>query len=156
LPARKPFLQIFDGEVEVDHLIGLFEEAVGNGFPHHHAGDSFDQVVEAFEVLHVEGADDIDASVDEFEHVEVAAFVAAAGRIGVRQLIDQGDLGLALEDLVQAHLLDRDPAVFDLAQGHDFEILHQAAVSDRPWVSMNPMTTSTPRFLRACASSSMR
>ena len=69
-------------------------------------------------MLHVEGADDVDAGIDELEHVEVAALVAAVGRVGVGKLVDQGDLGLALEDLVQAHLLDDDAAVFDLPQGH--------------------------------------
>ncbi len=125
LAGPQPFLQILDGEVEVDHLIGLLEKAVGNGFAHDHAGNPFDQVIEAFQVLHVEGADDIDAGVDQLEHVEVATLVAAVWRIGVCQLIDQGDLGFALEDLVQAHLLDDDPAVFHLAQGHDFKPIDQ-------------------------------
>jgi hypothetical protein len=72
----------------------------------------------------------------QLEHVEVATLVAAVGRVGVRQLVDQGDLGHALEDFVQAHLLDDDPAVFNLAQGHDFEILHQGH-SFRPAVGFN-------------------
>jgi hypothetical protein len=37
LAGAQAFLQIFDGEIEVDHLIGLLEKAVGDGFAHHHA-----------------------------------------------------------------------------------------------------------------------
>src|SRR6185437_1321968 len=46
-------------------------------------------------------------------HVLVAAPVAAAGDVGVGDLVDDGDLRLALEDRLQVHLLDGDAAVLE-------------------------------------------
>src|SRR6202008_1647982 len=53
------------------------------------AGDPGDDVVEAFQVLDVNGGVDVDAGIEHFDHVLPAAFVAAAGHVAVRQLVDQ-------------------------------------------------------------------
>ena len=72
-------------------------------------------------MLDVEGADDVDAGVEELEHVLVALLVAAAGHVGVRELVDDRDLRLAREDGVEVHLLDGDAAILDLAPRHVLE-----------------------------------
>ena len=115
LSGAQPLLQILDGQIEVDHLVGLLEEAVGHGLADGDARDALDDVLEALEVLDVEGADDVDAGVQQLEDVLVALAVAAAGNVRVRQLVDDGDGGLALEDVVEAHLLDDDAAILDAA-----------------------------------------
>ena len=115
LPGLEPLEQILDGQIEVHDLVGLLEEAVGDGLAHRHAGVARHQIVEALEVLDVERADDVDAGVEQLEHVLVALAVAAAGHVGVRHLVDDRDLRLARQDGVEVHLLDDDAAVLDLA-----------------------------------------
>ncbi len=67
MPALQALEQILDGEIEVHDLVGLLEEAVGHGLAHLHAGGPLDEIVEALEVLDVEGADDVDAGVEQLE-----------------------------------------------------------------------------------------
>ena len=43
------------GQVDDDDFVGLVKEAIGHRLPHADAGDATDHVVEAFEVLHVQG-----------------------------------------------------------------------------------------------------
>ncbi len=78
LSGAQPLLQILDGQVEVDHLVGLLQEAVGHRLADGDAGDALDDVLEALEVLDVEGADDVDAGVEQLDDVLVALAVAAA------------------------------------------------------------------------------
>ena len=61
LAGAQPLEQVLDGEVEVHDLVGLLEEAVGDGLADRDAGGALDQVLEALEVLDVERADHVDA-----------------------------------------------------------------------------------------------
>ena len=118
-------------------MIGVLQEAVGQRLAHLHLGVARDDVVEALEVLDIEGADDVDAGVEQLQHVLVALAVATAGRVGVRELVDDGDGRLALQDGVEIHLLDGHVAVLDLAPRDAISSpARSAAVSARPWVSM--------------------
>ena len=55
-------------------------------------------------MLNVERGDDVDARAQKREHIEVALGSEGAGRVGMRELIDQHDLRLAREDRVPIHL----------------------------------------------------
>ena len=71
------------------------------------------------------------------------------GHVGVRELVDERDLGRAGEHRVDVHLLERWPAVLDLLARDDLEVadlLARCAVA--PWVSTKPTTTSVPRSWR--------
>ena len=85
------------------------EHAVGEGLAHAGAGQLGHLVVEALQVLHVHGGEDVDAGVEDVLDVLEALGVLGAGRVGVRQLVDQAELGCALEDRRQVHLLERAP-----------------------------------------------
>ena len=80
-----------------------------------HAGDLDDQIVEALEVLDVDGRPDVDAGVEQLLDVLPALRVArrrlAAGEVGVRELIDQQDGGMPRERRVEIELLAHDAAV---------------------------------------------
>src|SRR5262249_39721844 len=121
-PARLEALEeILDGEVEVDDLIGLLEEAVGDGLADRHLGDALDEIVQTLEVLDVEGADDVDAGGEELEDVLIALAIAAARNVGVGDLVDDHDLGPAGQDRVEVEVLDEDAPVLDAATGDDLE-----------------------------------
>ena len=76
-------------------------------------------------MLHVESADDVDAGVEQFQHVLIALLVAAEGRVGMRQLIDDRQLWAALENGVEIHLFDNHAAILDTLARHHFESLDQ-------------------------------
>ena len=125
LPGAQSLLQIFDRQIEVHDLVGLAEKTVWNRLAHGHACRALDDVVQALQVLHVDGADDVDAGIQQLERVLVALAISATGDVRVRQLVDQRDGGIALQDVVEAHLLDAHPPVFDRAARDDLEPGHQ-------------------------------
>jgi len=113
----------FGGEIGDDDFVGAVEDPVGNGFADRDAGEALDAGGEAFDVLDVDGAEDIDVGVEEKEHVFVALGVAAADDVAVGEFVDEDDLGLALEDGIDVHLVEEGALVIDLAGGDDFELV---------------------------------
>jgi hypothetical protein len=76
-------------------------------------------------VLDVDGGDDVDASFEDLVDVLVALLVAHARRIGVRELVDERQLGRALDHGVDVHLLELEPAVFCAQTRHDLDPLRK-------------------------------
>ena len=70
------------------------------------AGDRFDGVGEAVDVLHVERGDYIDAGAKQFWHIFPAFLVAAAGHSGVGQFIDQHHRRTSGQHLVHVELIE--------------------------------------------------
>ena len=126
MPALEAIDEIFDRQIYIDDLVGALQDRVRHSLAHDHAGRLFDHLVEAFEMLHVEGANHVDAGFEQFQDILIALLVAAKRRVGVRKLIDDGDLRPALEHGVEIHLLDKHAAVIDALARHDFESLDQA------------------------------
>ncbi len=56
LAGVEPLDQVFDRDVDVDKLIGLGQDAIGNAFLDFDVGDPLDLVVEALQMLDVHGA----------------------------------------------------------------------------------------------------
>ena len=76
-------------------------------------------------MLHVQRADHVNARLQQLQNVLIAFFISAKGGVGVRQLIDDGDLRPSLEDCVEVHFLHRHaPVLHPLAWNH-FESLDQ-------------------------------
>ena len=142
------FLQPLDQIVrrQVDELdgVGAVENRVGHRLAHPDPRDLGDDVVEALDVLDVERGVDVDAVGEQLLDVEVALRVAAAGRVGVGELVDQRDLGPAGEEPVEVHFLERVALVLDALARQDVRPSSSASVSLRPWVSTTPTTMSTP------------
>lgn len=117
------------GEIAHDDLIGAIEDPVGNGLPDGDSGEALDAWCEAFDVLDVDGGEDIDASVEKEKNVFVAFGKAASLDVGMGELVDEGDLWLAGEDGVDVHLREDGSLVIDLAAGHLLELLRKIAGS---------------------------
>ena len=77
--------------------------------------DLRDDVVQALDVLDIDRGVDVDAAAQQLLDVEIALGMAAAGRIGVGELVDQHDLRTAGDDGVEVHLLERLALVFECA-----------------------------------------
>jgi len=112
----------FGGEVGDDDFVGAIEDPVGNGFADGDAGEALDAWGQAFDVLDVDGGEDVDVGFEEEEDVFVALGVARAGDVAVGELVDEDDLRAAVEDRVDVHLVEEGAFVIDLAGGNVFEL----------------------------------
>ena len=68
--------------------------------------------------------------------------MAAAGHVGVRELIDQHDLRPARHDGVEVHLVEPLPLYSMRRRGMTSRPASSASVSLRPCVATTPTTTS--------------
>ena len=106
-------------------------------------------------MLHVERTDYVDACFEQLKNVLIAFLISAKRSVSVRQFIDDGYLGAPFKNRVQVHLFHYDSPILDPLARITSSPSISAAVSSRPCVSIKPRTTSTPRFLRAWASSNI-
>ncbi len=113
--------QLGGGDVDQLDLVRHFEHSVGEGFGGADAGDAGDVVVEAFEVLDVEGGPEIDAGGDQFGDVLPALGVTEAGGVGVGELVDEQQGGAAGEGGIEVEVLEGLAAVGDALAGEDGE-----------------------------------
>ncbi|MNO58261.1 hypothetical protein D3C76_488160 [compost metagenome] len=124
LAFAQAFEQLAGRQVDQYQFESFLQHPVRQGFTHLHAGDVADLVVEALQVLHVDGGVDVDAGGEQFLHVLPALGMAAAGCVGVRQLVNQGQGWRRAEQAVQVHFFKRDAAVIAAQQwllGHAAE-----------------------------------
>ena len=125
LPLAQAHEEILGLEIDDDDFIGAIHHGVGNRFAHAHAGDLRDHVVQALDVLHVQRRVHVDAGVEQLEDVLPALGMAPAGRVRVRQLVDQDHLRLARERRVEVELLEIDAAMGDAPARQDVETEEQ-------------------------------
>ena len=78
-------------------------------------------------MLDVERRPDTDARVEQLLDVLPALRMPAVRSVGVGELVDDDQLGLALERRVEVEFLERASVVFDLAPRQDFEPLDERA-----------------------------
>ena len=114
--------QVVGGQVDQLHLVGVLEDGVRHRLAHDDAGDLGHHVVQALDVLHVHRGVDVDARVEQLEHVLPALGVARAGRVGVGQLVDQHQGGPARQRRVEIELLERGTAVLDRPARQDLQV----------------------------------
>ena len=89
LALAQPRHQVGRREVDQLDLVGGVDDAVGHGLAHADAGDARDHVVQALDVLDVQGRVDVDAGRQQLLDVEIALGMPAARGVGVGELVDQ-------------------------------------------------------------------
>ena len=89
LAFLEPLQQFVGRQINQHHLISLVEHPVGDRFPDPDAGDAADHVVEAFQMLHVDRGQNVNARFEQFFDILPALRMAATGRVAVRQLVHQ-------------------------------------------------------------------
>ena len=92
LALLQPVAKRLDRDVDVDHFVGALQHPVRNRLADAHAGRGRDRVVQRLDVLDVDGRDDADARAQQVDDVFVPLLVGRARGVGVRQLVDDGDL----------------------------------------------------------------
>ena len=123
------FLEALDQVVgrQIDQFdgVGAVEHGVRHGLAHAHMRDLRDDVIEAFDVLDIDGRVDVDAVAHQLFDVEVALRVAAAFDVGVSEFVDQHDLRAPRDDGVEVHLRKRLALIVDAPARNDFEAVQQ-------------------------------
>ena len=108
-------MQVFRRQVDHLDIVGAVDDRIRHRLAHPDAGDLGDDVVQAFEMLDVERGVDVDAGGQQLLDIHIALGMAAAGRVGVRELVDQHELRAALQDGVEIHLRQHAALVIDAA-----------------------------------------
>ncbi len=121
LALPQPLDQIVRREVDQFDRVGAVEHRIRHGLAHPHMGDLGDDVVEAFDVLDVDGGVDVDAARQQFLDIEIALGMAAAGDVGMGEFVDQGNLRMPRDHGIEVHLLKHLILVFDPPARNDFQ-----------------------------------
>ena len=111
--------QLVRGQIDQFDLIGLGQNLIGQGFADLDAGNLLDDVVQAFQMLDVQGGEHVDARGQQFVHVLPAFQVARAGHVAVGQLVHQRQFGTPRQQGVQIHFLEGAAAIVDLDRRKD-------------------------------------
>ncbi len=84
-------------------------------------GDLCDNVIEALDVLNVDGGVDIDAVSHQLFDVEISLGMPAAVSIGVGKLVHQHDLRMPSDHRIEIHLLKMPPLIVNALARDDFK-----------------------------------
>ena len=76
-------------------------------------------------MLNIDRGVDIDAQIQQLFDIEIALRMAAAGRIGVGELIDQDELRTARDDGVQIHLVEGSAVIINVLARNDLKAVQQ-------------------------------
>ena len=125
LAVAQPFDEFLRRDVDQFQLVYAFQHRIGDRFADDDAGDLGDDVVQAFEVLDIERAPDVDAGGQKFLDVLPAFDVPGAVGIGVGQFIDENPLGVPFQGGVQIEFMQDNVAVGKLERRDDFESFEQ-------------------------------
>ena len=107
LALFQPLDQVVGREVDQLDGVGAIEHLVRHGLAHPHMRDLRDHVVEAFDVLDVDGGVDVDPMGQQFLDVEIAFGMTAAWGVGMGEFVDKGDLRPPRDQRVEVHLVER-------------------------------------------------
>ena len=123
LAFAQPLAKILGRDVEIHDLVGGGDDPVGHGFAHRDAERRRDDVVQRFEMLHVDGGDDVDAVVEQLASRPPSACGARRpGRWCARARRRSRPAGARAMTRVDVHLLERDAAILDAPSRHDLEV----------------------------------
>ena len=121
LALLEPRDQIVGGEVDDLDVVGPVDDRIRHRLAHPDAGDLGDDVVQALDVLDVQRGVDVDAGREQLLDVLPALGVPALGRVGMGELVDQGELRAAGQQRVEVHLLEGLALVGDAPPGDHLE-----------------------------------
>jgi len=115
LALGQPATELLRRQIDQLDGIGLIQDGIRHGLAHRAAGKAAHQIHPAFEMLHIERGVDVNARVEQFDHILVALGVAAAGHIGMGQFIHQRQLRATRQQTVEVQFLQQHAAIFEFA-----------------------------------------
>ena len=113
LALIEPFDQFARRQVHQPDVAQPDKHRVRHGLADPYAGYLVDHIVQAFQVLDIDGGVDVDAGVEQLIDVLPATFMATARRIAVSQFVHESHRRPASQQGVEIHLLEQASLVFD-------------------------------------------
>jgi hypothetical protein len=101
----QPLHQLSRRQVHHFHRVSVVEYRIGHGLPHLHAGYLSDYVVQALQVLHVEGRVHVDARAQQLLHVLPSFRVSGAGSVRMRKFVHEKQSGAPMKGRIEIQLL---------------------------------------------------
>ena len=98
--------QLVGGQVDVDHLVCLFQHTIGNAFLHLDACNILDLLVQPFEMLYVDSGNHTYSRFEDIHHILPAFFILAALDISMRQFVYNHHFRMNVQDSIQIHVLN--------------------------------------------------
>ena len=105
----------FGRQVDEDDLVRVIYNLVRDRLADLYACHRFHGVVQALDVLDVQRCNNVDVRIEDDLHVLVTFFPFGAGRVRVRELVDQTDSRAARKHCFDVKLLYRHASVFHLS-----------------------------------------
>ena len=121
LSVAQPLDQDFRRDVHQFDLVRFGHHTVGNRFADGDAGDLCHDIVQAFDVLHVECAVHVEARIEEFIDILPPFGVATTRRVSVRQFIHQQQRRLPQHRRIDIEFVERRAAMFKRATRQNLE-----------------------------------
>ena len=121
LAFPEPLEQLVRRKIDELDLVGLVKDGIGNGLGNLNLGDAGDDVLEAFQMLHVDRGVDVDAGIEQFLDIVPALGMTRTRRIGMRQLVDDDQRRLAPERRIEIEFTQLRSAILDRLQRQYFE-----------------------------------
>ncbi len=109
----QPSAQIVRRQIDQHHFAGLVKHVVGHRFAHPHAGHAAHYVVQAFQMLYVDGCQHVDAGIQQLFHILPAFGVARTVSVAVRQFIHQHQRRVARQRGVEIEFMHQPAAMLD-------------------------------------------
>ena len=111
IAVNHPAPQCLRRDVHELNLLGAPHHRIGDGLALHDSGDLFDYVVQAFQMLHVDGGQHIDPGVQDLVDILPALGIPATRCIGVCHLVDEYQRWLPGQHRIDIQLVHERAAV---------------------------------------------
>src|SRR4030042_6468249 len=118
LTFLQTFSQVLRGKVNANNLISFCNHLVRNPFSNLDSHCLFNRVVEGLQMLNIQCGNDVNPGSQDVLDVLISFIIAAAGDIGVGQLISQRHLWLPGQNRIHIHLFHNNPPVLLPATGN--------------------------------------
>ena len=129
LAGLQPRDQVVRRKVDQLDFVRLFEYPVGHRLALAHARDLGNDVIQALEVLDIDGGPHVNAGIEDFLDVLPALGMTrrriAAGQVGMRKLVDQQDGRSTAQRGIEVEFLADDVAIADGQRRQLLEPFHQ-------------------------------
>ncbi len=114
--------KIVRGQVHQHHVVGGVKKGIRHGLPHLDPGHAAHHIVQALQMLHVEGGKDVNARLKQLIDILPALRVAGAGGVGVGQLIHQDQRRSPGQRPVEVELCQTPPPMVSDVERQDRQV----------------------------------
>jgi hypothetical protein len=120
---QHPAAELIGRGVDELDLVRLAHDPVRHSFTNLSISDALDDILNALEVLDIDGCNDIDPRIEQFDHVLPAFLRSRRSRhIGVGKLVDQHDLWVSGKYAIEVHLFKHSSSMLNHPAGNDLKI----------------------------------